>query len=48
MQADAVWRWRSTASLEEKNGIWFPQGARICGVDRRVDSQPRAGCITSC
>ncbi|KPB23752.1 Uncharacterized protein AC518_3238 [Pseudomonas syringae pv. syringae] len=39
MQAGAVWRWRSTASLEEKNGIWFPDGARIYAVDQIVGPQ---------
>ncbi|KPY57462.1 hypothetical protein ALO46_101665 [Pseudomonas syringae pv. solidagae] len=39
MQAGAVWRWRSTTSLEEKNGIWFPDGARIYAVDQIVGPQ---------
>ncbi|KPW23553.1 hypothetical protein ALO91_101920 [Pseudomonas syringae pv. aceris] len=43
MQAGAVWRWRSTASLEEKNGIWFPDGARIYAVDQTVGPQAWLG-----
>ncbi|RML33294.1 hypothetical protein ALQ20_102040 [Pseudomonas syringae pv. atrofaciens] len=39
MQAGAVWRWRNTASLEEKKGIWFPDGARIYAVDQTVGPQ---------
>jgi len=39
VQAGAVWRWRSTASLEEKNGIWFPDGARIYAVEQIVGPQ---------
>lgn len=37
MQAEAGWR--STASLEEKKGIWFPDGARIYAVDQMVGPQ---------
>jgi hypothetical protein len=39
VQAGAVWRWRNTASLEEKKGIWFPDGARIYAVDQTVGPQ---------
>jgi hypothetical protein len=43
VQAGAVWRWRNTASLEEKKGIWFPDGARIYAVDQTVGPQTGLG-----
>ncbi len=42
MQADSVWRWRNTASLEEEKGIWFPERERICAVYRFDGPQPCA------